>query len=792
MKQTVKKIAALLLSLILIICIFPTNAVLTKAETITSASFPIAFIPDEGVNGFVQFDIGTDITGLTDCLIAGVSQCSARIDISSFKIPLTNNNMQALAYSLWYKIPEAFNVGQVQFYINSTRNIISAIACTYHSFADTTAEYAAAFKTIKASADEMLLGVEGNTALTQAEKVLLIHDRLAASCEYDYDNYLAGTVPDAGFTVYGVFVNKIAVCQGYALAYLYLLNRVGIRSYYVTSVTVNHGWNVVEVDGKLYHSDVSWDDPVRDVLGRINHNFVLCSTAELYARRAAANVGENATDYDQTPTDKTYDSGYMYQNSETEVQLIDNTIYFVDNTDQMLYKKVGSSKASVCDVYDQWLHSPGYVWNGNYTRLQSVGKKLYYSLSRVIYEYDTVTGTKKAAFYPNTSVGANYSVYGLKREGNTILCELYSSPNFDSKNCENVQSFTAACSHAGTQTELKNQTDSTCLETGYTGDLYCLGCGELISNGTVVPLSDHTYNDWEITPATCTTDGQKTRYCNLCFAEETVAIAATGHSYSLLHREAATCTEQGFEAYSCAACGDNKNTWIEALGHKYVDTVTPATCTTDGSIINACERCGDIKSTTVIHATGHSYSETMRVEPTCTGYGYILYKCGGCNETYSERLAAIGHHYTSEEFEATYTERGKIVFTCSCGDTYTNYGAYAICDINRDGLVNDDDINIYKNGNIPESFDAAAVDFDGDGARSDFDAQILTRLASGVTMDKMADANDDGKTGLTDLLRAKRLSAGEDVSGNADFDGDGNVSANDLIFVRRFLLTVQG
>ena len=40
-------------------------------------------------------------------------------------------------------------------------------------------------------------------------------------------------------------------------------------------------WNIVEIDGKYYHVDVTWDDPTWDVPGLVLHENFLCSTQEI-------------------------------------------------------------------------------------------------------------------------------------------------------------------------------------------------------------------------------------------------------------------------------------------------------------------------------------------------------------------------------------------------------------------------------------------------------------------------------------------------------------------------------
>jgi hypothetical protein len=40
---------------------------------------------------------------------------------------------------------------------------------------------------------------------------------------------------------------------------------------------MNHIWNLVKIDGKWYHADITWDDPVRDMWGFISRNYLLVS-----------------------------------------------------------------------------------------------------------------------------------------------------------------------------------------------------------------------------------------------------------------------------------------------------------------------------------------------------------------------------------------------------------------------------------------------------------------------------------------------------------------------------------
>lgn len=84
-------------------------------------------------------------------------------------------------------------------------------------------------------------------------------------------------------------------------------------------------------------------------------------------------------------------------------------------------------------------------------------------------------------------------------------------------------------------TEVRYATEPTLLKPGYTGDTYCLGCGEKLASGHEYysPCSGGCKDLKKIegTPATCTEDGTKTYYeCTKChnyYMDENANVAAT-------------------------------------------------------------------------------------------------------------------------------------------------------------------------------------------------------------------------------------------------------------------------
>ena len=123
-----------------------------------------------------------------------------------------------------------------------------------------TANIAAVKSATEAKVAEALTWVDLDN-MSDFQVAQALHDYLVRNCVYD-SAATSATSPTTAFTAYGALVDGSAVCQGYALAYKLLLSRVGVPCVFVASDSMGHAWNMVQVGGAWYHTDVTWDDPV--------------------------------------------------------------------------------------------------------------------------------------------------------------------------------------------------------------------------------------------------------------------------------------------------------------------------------------------------------------------------------------------------------------------------------------------------------------------------------------------------------------------------------------------------
>ncbi len=408
-----KKAAAVLMALLLLFSAAPVTAFAadTELEYFTAMEEPALF--DSVKSSSETLEAAVDLEALRSYLFEQFANCPGSVNISEFNIPNTADNAEALRSFIWYEMPESFHVYALGI---AGSSVMTRISVTYKYSSE---EYKSMYAKCEASAEKLLKGIKNNNNLSDVEKALLLHDRLAVLCEYDYNS-----TADQ-HNMYGVFVNQTAVCQGYAMAYAYLLNQVGIDNHYCRSSALNHAWNIVYINNKPYHVDVTWDDKTWDVTGRVDHENFLRSSKGIY------DTGHEAEDYDTSPTDTTYDS-YFWQNSATEFQLIGDEIYYIDNTNAVLKRLNGTTGEKLYSVSDKWKAGSNSTWSGNFARLSSDGRSLYYSLSNGIYRYNFNTKAAKLIYEPDLTVGEYFSIYGFAYDDGYLICELNNSPLFDS------------------------------------------------------------------------------------------------------------------------------------------------------------------------------------------------------------------------------------------------------------------------------------------------------------------------------------------------------------------------
>lgn len=197
----------------------------------------------------------------------------------TFDILETKQNVQNSFQTAW----DALCLDKPELFYIKTSNVVLLTQTTTTLFGGTTYKYSltpteggsyfvdswkseeevdAAIKKIKNETDVIL-----NNAKLQSNRyntIKYVHDRIIDMCEYDQNRGINDS------NIYGVFVDHTAVCEGYAEAFKYMMDKLQIPCVVVYGNGVNssgnsefHAWNEVMLDNnKWYAVDCTWDDPI--------------------------------------------------------------------------------------------------------------------------------------------------------------------------------------------------------------------------------------------------------------------------------------------------------------------------------------------------------------------------------------------------------------------------------------------------------------------------------------------------------------------------------------------------
>lgn len=107
-----------------------------------------------------------------------------------------------------------------------------------------------------------------SSSMNLADKERAIHDWIVNNIQYDK----AYSIYDP----YNTLIKHTGVCEGYSLLAQKMFTIAGIKSVVVegTADGGSHAWNMINIYGKWYHVDITWDDPIssKDILSYDYYN----------------------------------------------------------------------------------------------------------------------------------------------------------------------------------------------------------------------------------------------------------------------------------------------------------------------------------------------------------------------------------------------------------------------------------------------------------------------------------------------------------------------------------------
>lgn len=340
-------------------------------------------------------------------------------DIDLKKYELTVEEFRTLLSDIINSSPELFYVGKrfsYQISADEQKYVLSYIPSYQFGGANISKTRIKEMKsTFQDKSEKILSGV--NPEWSDMEKALYIHDYLASYYEYDTRDPQSTTDP-CRYDAYSLIVEGQAVCEGYALSYLHFMKRLGIPCRTLPSDAMSHMWNQVQLAGRWYHVDVTWDDPLADLPGRAEHKYFLKSD---YVWNASYIWDDTLS---EPCVDTSLDS-FFWENSSSPLISDGENWFFVNNkgSNPGIYRwnpegdPYAETMEKLVDLssYRWETAAPGYYFTEKYTRLAIHQGILYFNTPDEVLRISAAAeGLTKGERVPGINMEGKDTLYGLR------------------------------------------------------------------------------------------------------------------------------------------------------------------------------------------------------------------------------------------------------------------------------------------------------------------------------------------------------------------------------------------
>ena len=597
---------------------------------------------------------------------------------------------------------------------------------------------------------------------TDYEKIKAVYDYICANVEYDYD-HLEDETYTHQFTAYAALMDGTAVCQGYALLLYRLALELDVDARFISGIGNGgpHGWNIIKMDNYYYNADSTWD------AGQTTYRYFLKAPAnfpdhtreeEFETNEFNRNYPMNSTDYvpnvhthryiavvtDPTCTEQ----GYTTYTCETCGDiLVDDYVDPLGHTEvtdprvEPTCSKTGLTEGSHCAVC------------GETIKVQEVIPMI---------EHTPDDPVRENVIAPSCSAEGSYD--------EVVYCSVCN------RQISRTTFIVEKTEHTSDEPVRENVIAPSCSAEGsYDTVVYCSVCDRQISRTTLtVEKTEHTPCEpvlENVVEPSCTAEGgyDEVVYCDVCDQEisrTTHTVEKKEHTPVTDPRVEPTCSKTGMtEGSHCSVCGEvllaqeviptTEHTPDDPIRENVVDS----TCAAEGSYdtVVYCSVCNqEISRTTyTVEKTEHTEVIDPRVEPTCAETGLTEGShCSVCGEVFvPQEVIPMIDHTPNDPVRENVIEP-----SCSTEGSYDTVVYCSVCDqeISRTTYTVEKTEHTYQDGvctvcngckvkriygedRIGTALSVAAALKDTLGIEK-FDAIILAAGGSGQDQTKFADA----------------------------------------------------
>lgn len=354
MKQ-LKKFTAVILSIAILTALFPTFLVSAEEELYLGKSI------------LSKMSNSAALINAYDKIYSGLSGLKKEISIIHDSHKINASELKTVYDVVLNDHPEFFYLDGAyaySYYPNGGSQEITVVKPVY-TLSDSAINSAKSQLNKKIS--DLTSGLSGKS---DYDISLALHDRVAKAVAY---------VPTSNDqNAYGALVEGKAVCAGYARGYQLLMQQMGIPCWSVEGVSNNpvtgnpeaHQWNLSKIDGKWYHTDVTWDDQGDDLFYayfNLSYNMLKNDHYDLFY-------------YPQLPVANSTDANYFHKNnmvfSSFDINLLATALKNGNNKAQILVEgNIDSFRSSFSKqlnaVFTAMGAAPGSTGSFNYSQLGS-------------------------------------------------------------------------------------------------------------------------------------------------------------------------------------------------------------------------------------------------------------------------------------------------------------------------------------------------------------------------------------------------------------------------------------
>lgn len=169
----------------------------------------------------------------------------------NMSVSVYSSDIANIVYSVYYDHPELFWVDSSLTYYMNGSGIVTSLTVNFNGTASDLKRSQQLFEGTIAPLIKL-----ASSLPEDIQKVKLVHDYLTNTIQY-----VSGSAYNQ--SAYSAIVNGKTVCAGYAHAFQYCMQKLGIPAAYIVGYAgENHAWNLLQLDGEYYSMDVTWDDPI--------------------------------------------------------------------------------------------------------------------------------------------------------------------------------------------------------------------------------------------------------------------------------------------------------------------------------------------------------------------------------------------------------------------------------------------------------------------------------------------------------------------------------------------------